>query len=137
MPSKTLIRTIISGSSSSKLLSRLKLLRFTLTIPISSQRTVASPESSSKKSKRSCDYISVKSLLLILLVTNQSGINLNAARESSTASSHIFFFSYTFIRAIWYTIKKRYKEAAKSHVFWVLYSSGIESNLKKHLWTAL
>ena len=91
MPSKTLIRTIISGSSSSKLLSRLKLLRFTLTIPISSQRTVASPESSSKKSKRSCDYISVKSLLLILLVTNQSGINLNAARESSTASSHIFF----------------------------------------------
>ena len=120
MPSKTLIKTIISGSSSSKLLSRLKLLRFTLTIPISSQRTVASPESSSKKSKQSCDYISVKSLLLVLLVTNQSGINLNAARESSTASSHIFFLVIHLSGQYDILLKKDIKEQL-SHMFFEFY----------------
>ena len=40
---KSLIRIVVSGSSSSKLLSRLILLRFTLKIPISSQKNVPSP----------------------------------------------------------------------------------------------
>ena len=44
---------IVSGTSSSKLLSRLILLRFTLRIPISLQQNVTSAESSSKESKPS------------------------------------------------------------------------------------
>ena len=44
---------IVSETSSSKLSSRLILLRFTLRIPISLQQNVTSAESSSKESKPS------------------------------------------------------------------------------------
>ena len=48
------------------------------------------PESSLKKSKPSFAYKAVQSFQNYLFVTNQSGINFNAARQSSAASSHIF-----------------------------------------------
>ena len=85
---KSLIR-IITGSSSSKLLSRLILLRFTLRIPISIKQNVTSPESSSKNSKPSSSYKAVESFLIILLLTNQLRISFSAARQSSTGSSDI------------------------------------------------
>ena len=53
------LRITVSESSSSKFLSRLMLLRFTLRIPISSQQNVISPESSSKNSKPSSAYKAV------------------------------------------------------------------------------
>ena len=57
---KSQIIIIVSGSSSSKLLSRLILLRFTLRIPISLQQNVTSPEPSSKKSEPSSAYKAYK-----------------------------------------------------------------------------
>ena len=39
-------------------------------------------------------YKAVKRFLIILLLTNQSGISFNVARESSTASSHISWVIY-------------------------------------------
>ena len=59
MKTKSLIRIIVSESSSSKLLSRLILLRFTLRIPISLQQNVTLLESSSKNNKRSSTYKAV------------------------------------------------------------------------------
>ena len=110
---KGLIRILRSGSSSSKLLSRLILLKFTLRMPISSQQNVTLPESSSKKSKPSSAHKAVESFLIILLVTNQSEISFNAARESSNGSSQIFWVIFLSGQ---YTIIKGYKETAISHI---------------------
>ena len=65
------------------------------------------------------------SFLIILLLTNQSGISSNAARESSTASSHMLWDIYWSGK---YIIKEEYKETTMSHISWVLYWywSGIE-----------
>ena len=49
----------------------------------------ASIESSLKQNIFSSVYKAVKSILIILLVTNQSGTNFIAARQSATALSHI------------------------------------------------
>ena len=48
MPSEKSDKNIVSGSSSSKLLSRLKLLRFMLRIPISLQENTTLSETSLK-----------------------------------------------------------------------------------------
>ena len=56
---KNLIRIIISGSFSSKFLSRLILSIFTVRIPILLQQIVTSQESSHKKSKPSSEYKAV------------------------------------------------------------------------------
>ena len=53
---ESMIRILVSGSYSSRLLSRLILLRFTLRIPILLQQNVILPEGSSKKSKPSSAY---------------------------------------------------------------------------------
>ena len=103
-------------------------------MPISSQQNVTLPESSSKKSKPSSAYKAVESFLIILLVTNQSEISFNAARESSNGSSQIFWVIFLSGQ---YTIIKGYKETAISHISWVSYWLGIDSNTKKHIWAAL
>ena len=63
----------------------------------------------------------------ILLVTNQSWIIFNTARESLTALLYILWVFYLSGQC---TIKKIYEETNMSHVSWVLYWSGIESNTK-------
>ena len=84
----SLIWIIISRSSSLWLVSsRLIWLRSVLRIPISLQENMALPNRG---------YIiiceeSSKTFLIILLVTNQAGINFNATRQWSTASSHILW----------------------------------------------
>ena len=82
---------------------------------------VTSPESSSAY------RVLHLSFLIILLVTNHSGISSNAARESSTASSHNFWVIYLSGQ---YAITKGYKETTMSHISWILYLSGIKSNIK-------
>ena len=52
--------------------------------------------------------------------------NKPAARQLSTASSHIFWVLYLSVQ---YNIKKGYKETTISHISWVLYWLGIESLL--------
>ena len=56
MPSQNLIRIIVSGSSSSKLLSKLILIRITLRLPSSLQQKVTPLESPSKRGKPSSAY---------------------------------------------------------------------------------
>ena len=56
MPSQNLIRIIVSGSSSSKLLSKLILIRITLRLPSSLQQKVTLLESPSKRGKPSSAY---------------------------------------------------------------------------------
>ena len=63
-----------------------------------------------------CQIYTLKALLskkleflIIFLLTNQSGISSNAARESSTASSHMIWHIYLSGK---YTIKEEYKEKA-------------------------
>ena len=60
-------------------------------------------------------------------MTNQSGINLNTARQSSTGSSHIFWLLYLSGQC---TIKREYKETIyfiyMPYISWVR----IESNTK-------
>ena len=131
---KSLVRTIVSGSSSSKSLTRLILIWFTLRMLISLQQKVALPESSSKKSKPSSAYKGTQSFLILLLVTNQSGTNFNDARQLSTTSLQIF---WVLSLSGQYTIKKTYKTTTMSHIYWVLYWSEIESNTKKRVLTAL
>ena len=55
----------------------------------------------------------------------------NAARESTTALSHIFWVWYWSGEYIWKTISRN----NSSHISRVLYQSGIEPNTKKHLLT--
>ena len=81
-----------------------------------------------KKSKSSLASKASWNFSIILLLTDQSGINLNAARQSSKASSHIFWIlnlSGQYINI------KRSSETTLSHVPWVSYQSGTESNTKK------
>ena len=63
-----------------------------------------------KKSKPSSAYKLVYSFLIILLVTNLSGISFNAAKESSTALSHILLVLYLSIL----------KKDTKNHVTYFL-----------------
>ena len=74
----------------------------------------------------------VSSFSSILLVTNQSGINFNAARKWLTSSSHVPWVIYLLGQ---YSFKKWYKKTPKPHISWVSYWSGIESNTK-NLWTS-
>ena len=79
-------------------------------------------------------FICIKSFLIIFLVTNQSEISFNAARESSAAWS---FFLWVMYLSEQYTIKEGFSETFLSRISWVLYQSRRESNTRKHLLTAL
>ena len=81
-----------------------------------------------KKSKPSSENRTVQFFLIILLVTKQSEISSNDARELSTASWHILWAIYLSGQ---YTIKEGYKETTKSHISSVLYWLGVERNTKK------
>ena len=70
---------------------------------------------------------SIKIFFNHFIVTKESGISFNAARESSTASSHNSWV-LKIIRSIYY--KKESSETTLSHISWVLYWPGIESNKK-------
>ena len=52
------------------------------------------PESSLNNRIFSSAYTALKRILMILLVTNQSGTNFTAARQSSTALSHSYSVLY-------------------------------------------
>ena len=113
-----------------------------LRIPIPLQWNTASSELSLKQGIFSSAYKAVNSFLIILLVTNQSGISYNDARESSTTSSHIFELDIyqdsiqlkkgssqttlsTILQVLYlsgqYTTKEEPLEATVSHISWVLY----------------
>ena len=65
-----------------------------LRIPISLQENMVLPESSLKQSILSPAYKAIRSYLIILFVTNQSRINFNTGRKSSTAFLHISWVLY-------------------------------------------
>ena len=73
---------------------RLLLWRFILRISNSLQINTKLLESLLYYSIFSSAYKAVKSIVIILLVTNQSKTNCNAARQSSTALSHIYWVLY-------------------------------------------
>ena len=70
------------------------LFRSVLRIPMSLQIYTTLRKSSLKYSIFSSAYKAVKSFLIVLLLTNQSGISFNVATESSTALSSIFGATY-------------------------------------------
>ena len=53
-------------------------------------------ESSLKKSKKLSAYKALKIILIILFVTNQSGINFSVTGQPSRASSHSFHELYIY-----------------------------------------
>ena len=94
---ESLIRIMVSGSYSSKLLILILLISVLRTL-FSLQENMALPESSLKQCIFPSAYKAVKSYLIILLVTNQLGISFNVAIKSSTAH----FLSFIFIRTIYH-----------------------------------
>ena len=76
-------------------------------------RNTKLPESSLKQNIFPSAQKALKSSLNILLVTNQSRIIFNAAREPLTASSHILQVLYYSGQ---YTIKNGYSEATLSYI---------------------
>ena len=78
---------------------------------------------SSSENKSSVSY------LIILLVTNQSRTNFNVGRKALTAFSHFLFYIYQGINGS--------LETTLSHISWLLYWSGTESNTKGQVSTAL
>ena len=113
-----MIRIIVSGSSFSKLSSRLILLRFTPRIPISLQQNETSPESSSKKSKplsTAKQYKFFNHFTCNKPIGNKFQCCWRITNSFITYSLSFIFIREIYYKEIYYT-KKGYKETTMSHI---------------------
>ena len=75
---------------------------------------------------------SIKKFLIVLLVRNQSGTNFDAARQSLTASSHIFWVLY-------WSVKKIDKRSSKInlHTFREFYIDHEHKEMQENIYLML